>query len=350
MTRAVIAVQKGARGVRADVTAAEESLPFPATVEPVEVDPHSWMHLDDVGWERAELLSVADELRSVEALRPFVAAVEDRFPRLDLPGGLPWYASHLDEQGCAAWPWIFTCNVCGTENRVAAGLPGREQPSCRGCQSNVRYRATVRALVESVLGDNLPLSSFSPRPNVRGLGISDWGGYADALSEVFSYTKTQLDAEPRFDLTEAPDKHMLGAFDFVIAGDVLEHVAPPVESSMSHLRAVLRRGGVAVLTVPFTRWPKHVEHFPNLHRWSLDESGSEPVLVNERADGTVERFTSLCFHGPGHSLEMRVFTEESFVTALESAGFVDVSFSNHPCLRYGILMPDWPGPVVATAP
>ncbi len=350
MTRAVIAVRKGAPDVRAVVTAAEASLPFPATVDPLEVDPHSWMHLDDMGWDRAELLSIAGDVRGVEALRPFVAAIEDRFPRLDLPGSLAWYGTHLDEQGCAAWPWLFTCNVCGTENRVPAALPGRENPSCGGCKSNVRYRATVRALVEALLGDNLPLSSISPRPAVRGLGISDWSAYADALTALFSYTNTRLDSEPRFDLTETPDEQLLGAFDFVIAGDVLEHVAPPVESSMSHLRDVLRRGGVTVLTVPFTKWPKHVEHFPSLHRWSLDESGDEPVLVNERADGTLERFTSLCFHGPGRSLEMRVFTEESFVTALESAGFVDVRFSNHPCLRYGILMPDWPGPVVAIAP
>jgi hypothetical protein len=182
----------------------------------------------------------------------------------------------------------------------------------------------------------------------HGLGIGDWPGYADRLARIFDYTNTHIDSEPRLDLTEAPPAELAGVHDFVIAGDVLEHVAPPVEIAMTNLRGLLRDGGVAILTVPFSGWREHVEHFPHLHRWEVDEDDNgTPVLVNERADGTVERFRSLCFHGPGRSLEMRVFTESSFVAALRAAGFAEVRVLNETSAQHGVLLHDWPGPVVA---
>jgi SAM-dependent methyltransferase len=206
----------------------------------------------------------------------------------------------------------------------------------------------VRVLAASLLGRSDPLPALSPALDHRGLGIGDWPGYADRLARLFDYTNTHLDSEPRLDLTESPPAELHGSHDFVIAGDVLEHVAPPVETAMANLRALLRPGGVAILTVPFSGWRAHVEHFPHLYRWALEEGDDgHPVLVNERADGTVEAFRSLCFHGPGRSLEMRVFTETSFIAALRAAGFNGVRVVNEPSARHGVLLHDWPGPVVA---
>ena len=244
-------------------------------------------------------------------------------------------------------PWVFTCNICGTENRWSDRPPGREGRSCRGCASNGRYRATIRALITSLAGRSEPLPALPPMPDRRGLGIGDWPGYADRLARIFAYTNTHLDREPRLDLTEAPPAELREVHDFVIAGDVLEHVAPPVEASMANLRSLLRRGGFAVLTVPFSGWRAHVEHFPHLHEWALEDGDNGPILVNQRADGTVERFRSLCFHGPGRSLEMRVFTQASFVDALRAAGFADVRVVSEPSAHHGVLLHDWPGPVVA---
>jgi hypothetical protein len=351
VTRAVLAVPGGNDDVNESLTAAEAGLPFPADVVTVEIKRQGWQEwLARAAEERTELVALSDGLRRERALRPFVAAFEDRFLRLDLPGAFSWYTARFEERGKAEWPWVFICNVCGVENRVTGALPGREEPSCNGCKSTVRYRATVRALVEALLGEDLALPDVDSHPEIRGIGLSDWAAYAVELARLFSYTNTHFDDEPHLDLTELPHQSLLGAYDFAIAGDVLEHVAPPVEASMAHLRSILRQGGVTVLTVPFTKWPEHIEHFPELHHWSLDVAGGEPVLVNERTDGTVERFTSLCFHGPGRSLEMRVFTQQSFVSALESAGFVDIHFSGHTSARHGILLPEWPGPVVAKAP
>ena len=349
-SRALVALPKGAREVSTAVRSAQAEAPLGIVVEPVEVDPTSRFDPDGASWRAAQFITFSDDLRHDPALQPFILSVEDEFLRLDLPGAWPWYMLPPPDREPARWPWLFTCNVCGTQNRILGELPGREEPSCTKCRSTVRYRATVRALVQALLGENIALPSVSPRKDITGLGISDWQVYAKRLASLFAYTNTYLDSEPSVDLTEAPREDFMSAFDFAVAGDVFEHVAPPVEAAMMNLRRILRPHGVAVLTVPFTKWPKHVEHFPELFHWALEEADGHAVLVNERADGIVERFTSLCFHGPGHSLEMRVFTEASFLEALESAGFVDVCFSNEPGARYGILLPDWPGPVVARAP
>ncbi len=346
---ALVVIRKG-DDVAAALRQAAATHPLQGPVEAVEVDPQNEVEPDPAGWTEAGFLCLSEGVRSDNELQRFVLSIVDRFVRLDLPGPWPWYLVKSDLHEPTKWPWLFTCNICGTENRWNAAPPGREAPSCNGCHSNVRYRATVQAVVESVLGTNEPLPAIKPQWGIRGLGISDWLPYALRLAALFTYTNTFLDSEPRLDLTDNPREDQIGVFNFAIAGDVFEHVAPPVEEAMVHLRTMLRPGGVAILTVPFTTWPNHIEHFPGLYRWSVEETTGESVLVNERADGTIERFTSLCFHGPGRSLEMRVFTKDSFVTALLSAGFVDVHFSEHPCARHGILLGGWPGPVVARAP
>ena len=346
---ALVLVRKG-DDIAAALSQAAATQPLPGPVEAVEVDPQNRFELDQTGWPDADFLCLSEDVRSDFALQHSVLSIENRFMRLDVPGPWPWYLVNSELQEPTKWPWLFTCNICGTENRWNTAPPGREVPSCNGCHSNARYRATVQALVESVLDTNEPLPAMKPQWDIKGLGISDWHPYAHRLADLFSYTNTHLDSEPCLDLTDTPNEDRIGAFNFAIAGDVFEHVAPPVEEAMVHLRTMLQPGGVAILTVPFTTWPNHIEHFPRLHRWSVEETAGESVLVNERADGTTERFTSLCFHGPGRSLEMRVFTKDSFVTALQSAGFVDVHFSGNPCARHGILGSGWPGPVVARAP
>ena len=349
MSRAFVALIRG-RDVSATVGAAQEDAPLDVVVEPVEVDPTSRFDRDDADWRTAELVTLSEDLRRDPEMQQFVLSVEDELLCLDIPGNRNWYMSPPGYGESTKWPWLFTCNICGTHNRVVGAMPTQEEPSCEHCRSNIRYRATIGAVLEALLGENTAVPALSPRRDVRGLGIGDWNGYAGRLASLFAYTNTHLDAEPQLDLTEQPRTDALAAFDFAVAGDVLEHVAPPAESAMTNLRAMLRPGGVAVLTVPFSNWPHHVEHFPELYHWALEGTEDRPVLVNERADGTVERFTSLCFHGPGRSLEMRVFTESSFLQALRNAGFVDVRFWNRPSARHGVVLTNWAGPVVAYAP
>jgi SAM-dependent methyltransferase len=350
MGRAIVALPRGRCDVSAAVRSAQEDVPLDVVVEPVEVDLSTRFDREDIRWKSAQFVTFAEGLLRDPEMQQFVLSVEDALLRLDLRGSRSWYMSPLRYGESTKWPWLFTCNICGAQNRAQGVMPTHEEPSCERCRSNIRYRATVGAVVEALLGENTALPALTPRHDLHGLGIGDWQGYADGFASLFAYTNTHLDSEPQLDLTEPPRKDALAAFDFVVAGDVLEHVAPPAETAMMHLRTMLRPGGVAILTVPFSSWPHHVEHFPELFHWALEGTEDQPVLVNERSDGTVERFTSLCFHGPGRSLEMRVFTESSFVQALLSAGFVDVRFWNRPSARHGVVLTSWPGPIVARAP
>jgi hypothetical protein len=247
-------------------------------------------------------------------------------------------------------PASFTCIICGAANDWSDAVAERETPSCGGCQSNGRYRATVAALLDALVGERAPLPLVTPRPDVRGLGIGDWPGYDWRMARVFGYTNTHLDTDPRLDLTEEPAAELVGVHDFVTAGEVLEHVAPPVEAAVTNLRRLLVPGGVAVLTVPFTSWPEHIENFPHLHEWQLVRESDRPVLVNRRRDGTVERCDDLVFHGPGGSLEMRKFTERSFLDVLRAGGFDRIRVAADPDPGHGIVFDRWPGPVVAYAP
>jgi hypothetical protein len=346
--RGVVAVQSGADDAAVAVREAPTSFPDEIMVESLEIDAGAGINVEDEPWGRAQLLSLSPRLREDPRAAELVSSIEDRFVRLQLPGAWAWYLLQLDPAEAPPWPWVFTCNICGNENRWTERAPGREGRSCAHCGSNARYRATMRALLTSLLGMDEALPDLAAHPDLRGLGIGDWPGYADRLAEVFDYTNTHLDREPRLDLTEEPVPELASAYDFVIAGDVLEHVAPPVETSMANLRRLLRPEGIAILTVPVSTWKEHIEHFPQLHRWRIEVGrDGDQVLVNERADGTTERFGSLCFHGPGRSLEMRVFTTSSFTSALNAAGFLDAHIVGAGSARHGILLHDWPGPVVA---
>jgi len=74
----------------------------------------------------------------------------------------------------------FACNVCGAENAVAS-LP-REGKTCE-CGSSARFRSVVRAISLGLFEDDLPLWRFPARPDLRGLGMTDWGGYAIPLAQ-----------------------------------------------------------------------------------------------------------------------------------------------------------------------
>ena len=75
----------------------------------------------------------------------------------------------------------FTCNVCGADIKVSAAVLGRELPSCDRCRSTVRMRAMMHVLSIELFGRSLAVDDFPARPELRGLGMSDWEGYAKRL-------------------------------------------------------------------------------------------------------------------------------------------------------------------------
>ncbi len=246
----------------------------------------------------------------------------------------------------------FRCNVCGQTQEAdeALLLDAAQPPSCQGCGSNVRARAIVHLFSLELFGTSLPLPDFPPLDSLRGLGLSDWAGYADRFEELFRYRNTFHHLEPKFDIAaEHPEEH--GRYDFLIASEVFEHVPPPVVAALAEAWRLLAPGGRLILTTPYTLDEKTVEHFPSLYRWTLAEIDGKPVMVNRREDGSLEAFDDLTFHrapeSSDSSLEVRVFSRDGLEQALRSAGFEDVAFHGESCLPLGIVHRDWSQPVVA---
>jgi SAM-dependent methyltransferase len=215
----------------------------------------------------------------------------------------------------------------------------------------VRWRAVIRTLSIELFGVTLSLPDFPCRPDILGLGLSDVDIYAVPLAAKLGYTNTFYHREPRLDIMAIPDEFR-GRFDFVISSDVFEHVAPPIDIAFQNTRALLRPGGVLVLTVPFVdSEDPTTEHFPSLHNYQLRRSDQGEVLENVTRDGRRETFNDLTFHeGGGEVLEMRRFTRGSVVAELLKTGFEGIKIYGDADLVHGITWPDrQPLPIAAHA-
>lgn len=245
---------------------------------------------------------------------------------------------------------LFRCNVCGASNSVPLPALRREKPSCARCGSTVRDRAIVHLLTSELLGGSVALPDLPPRLDLCGIGLSDSTTYAIPLARKFAYTNTYFDAEPRLDIAaEALEK--TACYDFIIASDVFEHVAPPVARAFSNARRLLKRGGVLIFSVPFTLAADTVEHFPELHDYRLIESPEGWRLENRTADGRHQTFTDLMFHGGcGSTLEMREFSCAGLEREFAAAGFARMRVADAAFLAHGIFWPEpWSVPMVAYA-
>jgi SAM-dependent methyltransferase len=242
----------------------------------------------------------------------------------------------------------FLCNICGRPAECPEQLLDREIPSCGGCGSTVRFRAIVHLLSRELFGESIPLSEFPPLEFLQAIGMSDWHGYAGPLEKVFDYANTYLHREPKFDITAAAAEPG-NQYDFLIAADVFEHVAQPVEKAFAEVHRLLKPCGFLLMTVPYALEAKTREHFPNLHEFTLAEISGQPVLVNRTAEGVYEVHDGLVFHGgQGASLEMRVFSEAPLEAQLLRAGFREVEFLRESYLRYGIVFEQkWSLPLIA---
>lgn len=236
---------------------------------------------------------------------------------------------------CTPGTLSFECNICGTPSHVQLNELDRETISCRACGSNLRFRSIVDALSERLFGHSISLVEF-PANRFFGIGLSDAPAYADRLAKKLQYTNTFYHTEPRFDITDIASTHD-GQYDFVLASDVFEHVAPPVQRAFDNLFRVLKPGGSVIFSVPFSLDEDTVEHFPNLHDWRIEPSGSGFVLLNRTADGRHEVFNNLIFHGgPGSTLEMRLFSRSALERHFMRAGLTDFRVHDAPNFAHGI--------------
>jgi SAM-dependent methyltransferase len=231
----------------------------------------------------------------------------------------------------------FICNVCGSRN-ATAGFAA--EPASCGCGSNVRTRALIHLLSMELFGRNLIAADFPRLKSVRGLGMSDKPCYASILQEKFDYQNTFYDREPQFDFSK-PHDALYGTLDFVLSADVLEHVAPPVEATLTEVHRLLKSHGFLVATVPCSSGEMLREHYPDLHEYRIVPLGGAPVLINRRRDGRLEVTDELAFHGGvGATLEMRQFTVAALYEKLLASRFTNVRFFNENLAECGILFDD----------
>ncbi len=245
----------------------------------------------------------------------------------------------------------FHCNLCGAPNSAPLAKLSREASSCRGCLSNVRFRAMARLLIHEVLGSDVALSAAPVRRDIAGLGLSDARAFASPLARKFAYENTWYHRRPRLDIANVPPARF-GRYDFVIASDVFEHVAPPVSRAFENARKLLKPGGKLIFTVPFSLETDTVEHFPDLHEWKLAKRDGGWRLTNTTRAGETQTFDDLVFHGgPGTTLEMRLFSRAGLEREFARAGFARVRMAAEPYLPFGIHWQfPWSVPMVAYAP
>ncbi len=218
-------------------------------------------------------------------------------------------------------PLVFTCNICGTHNTKPLASFGRESPNCDRCRSTVRMRSIIHVLSVELFGRCLALPDFPIDKSVKGIGMSDWSGYADPLAAKLDYQNTFYHCEPRLDICD-PDPDLFGTLDFIISTDVFEHVPPPVERAFENARKLLKPNGLFVFSVPYKVDGKTEEHYPALYDYEIVTQGNAPVLVNHTRDGVEQRFTDLVFHGgDGATLEMRLFSQSGLLDHAASCGF-----------------------------
>lgn len=240
----------------------------------------------------------------------------------------------------------FTCNLCGTSNVVEA-IPW-ETSTCTGCGSNVRMRTLIYMLALELFGEALPLPEFPQYGHIKGIGMSDALCYATLLAEKVNYTNTFYDRQPYLDITEShPEQY--SAYDFILSSDVFEHVAPPIDRAFEEAFRLLKPNGFLCITVPSVIADETIEHYPELHQYSVVELAGEHVLINRKQDKTLEIHGNLVFHGGiGATLEMRLFAQADLVRKLRAAGFSDVVLQMEPVEQFGIVFDGpWSRPLVA---
>jgi SAM-dependent methyltransferase len=241
----------------------------------------------------------------------------------------------------------FTCNICNSPSSVELeAAVGREKPSCSACESCARFRWIIHALSLELFGKSIPLPLFPLAKDLTGIGLTDSPSIADRLVEQLNYTNTFYHQEPRIDIQDLASGTD-GAYDFIIASEVFEHLPPPVQPAFHNLWRLLRPDGFVVFTVPWGIDGHTLEHYPDLYDWQIANLRSGPILVNRDAAGEIQLFENLCFHGgPGATLEMRLFTKGDLIEHFEEAGFQETEFAeSYP--EYGILCEPWSRGLVA---
>jgi len=141
----------------------------------------------------------------------------------------------------------YLCNVCGSLQEFPRESLEREAPSCRCCGSSIRRRGIVHCLSLALFGESLPLPDFPSRPDLRGVGLSDWPASAVRLADKVDYRNSFPNRPPLPDIC-APPPHMAGGYDFVVLPDAGEEFLRRADRAFRGAASILKEGGVIVLS------------------------------------------------------------------------------------------------------
>ena len=103
---------------------------------------------------------------------------------------------NVSRPGCL----LYRCNICGALCETKVGELAREEPSCFSCGSTVRTRSIIHLLSTALFGKSLILADWPLRSDIRGIGLTDWDGYAIPLAQKLNYQNTYYDRSPRLDI------------------------------------------------------------------------------------------------------------------------------------------------------
>jgi len=235
----------------------------------------------------------------------------------------------------------FTCNICGTLVAADVSLFHREISNCPICNSTPRFRGIIGGLSKALFGKFLCLQDFPEDKKLRGLGMSEWPGYAETLAKKFDFIDTKFHTEPYLDVLNDEHVALYKDLDFVISTDVFEHILQPVARGFANVRKMLKPAGAFIFSVPFTDQEKTKEHFPSLFNFEVLQKNGQWIVLNQKSDGEYEVFDkNLYFHGgPGTVLEMRLFGRDDLFDLIKQSGFlIEVMEPNNP-LQFGYYWP-----------
>lgn len=219
---------------------------------------------------------------------------------------------------------LWTCIACGFE--MESQLPAeREGSTCDSCNSTWRNRATILAISECLGYGSLPLPEWPENWAVRGVGFDDSPVLFTRLPQKTLYTNTHLDKFPTLNLTDVPD-HYSSALNYIVCGDVLEHIGPgELDLAISGIKKLLVGNGFAVISVPLVVDDDACELYPGAS--DIVIVSSNHVRWRKGSGEWIDDYDPEFHGGTGQVLAFRRFSQQMLIESFQRNGLNSISHS-----------------------
>jgi len=188
------------------------------------------------------------------------------------------------------WPASENKNAI-SKNNVIAGYG--KNIICPNCLSNARERLVIAMLQHHVNILNKKILHLSPEKNVyQYLKSKSEVITADLVPGFYKNIDKQIKQEDAMAFSFADQ-----SFDVVIANHVLEHISDDLKA-MSEIFRVLKKGGVAILQVPYSE--------------TISATIEEPLIDNPAKQSALF----------GQKDHVRIYQLNDYISRLEQSGFI----------------------------